>query len=387
MSEPPDPTPDADPASRSPAPRERLGASCEVCGAPTVWDPDADALACEHCGATRAVPRAAGAVLERPLSDAGDAARGLGLEARAVRCLTCGATVVLDEVATAAACAFCGSSNVLAQDANRNAIRPESLVPLDVGRAAVEQGFRRWLKRLWLRPNALRTLRRFEAVGVYVPYWTFDARVHSDWSADSGTYYWDTQLVPVMRNGRVRMRTRRVRKVRWRPAWGQRDDAYDDLLVNASRAVPDRLAAKLGDFDTSALVPYRSEYLAGWRAEEYQLDLEQAWSVGRQRLVAHQERRCAGDVPGDTHRQLRVTNAIEGVRWKHVLLPMWTLTYRHGGKTYTVLVHGQTGRVHGQAPLSWVKIALLVLALGLAVLLGLALFGLAQALGLLLFWR
>lgn len=348
--------------------RERTDFPCVQCGAPTMWDPDADALACEHCGHARSVPRAEGAILERPLEDAGDAARGLGIDARALCCRTCGAVVALEPSSTATSCVFCGSSAVLPQEANRNALRPESLVPLDVGRKAAEESFRRWLHGLWFRPTALRGLKRFDAVGVYVPHWTFDARVRSDWSADSGTYYWVNQLVPVMRNGKLRMEMQRVRKVRWRPAWGQRDDSYDDLLVNASRGVPDDLARRLGSFDTKALVPYRPEYLAGWSAEEYQVDLEQGWGLGRQRIVELQEQRCGGDVPGDTYRNLRVTNLIEGVRWKHVLLPIWTLSYAYGGKRYVVLVNGQNGRVHGRAPWSWVKILLLVVLIALLAL-------------------
>lgn len=348
------------------------GFPCATCGAPTTWDPDHDALVCQHCGTRREVPRAEGAILERPLEDAGAAARGLGLSTRALACRTCGAVVALGGEVTSTHCVFCGSANVLAQESNRNALRPESLIPLDIGRAAVEQGFRKWLRGLWFRPSALQRLKRFDAVGLYVPYWTFDAAVHSDWSADAGHYYHVTTMVPVMHQGRVSMRPQQVRKVRWVPAWGKRDDTYDDLLVNASRGVPDDLAARLGGFDTRQLVPYRPEYLAGWRAEEYQLDLEQAWAAARKRIVATQEGRCAGDVPGDTHRNLRANHDLSGVRWKHVLLPLWSLTYTFGGKPYTVLVHGQTGRVHGRAPWSVAKLgfAFLALAALAAVLVG-----------------
>jgi DNA-directed RNA polymerase subunit RPC12/RpoP len=333
---------------------------CQNCGALLVWDPDQDALGCDHCGAKVPVPRAEVAIVERPLSEAGTAARGLGLETRALRCNTCGATVALDRSATADVCVFCGSSNVLPQEANRNALRPESLIPLDVGRALVEKNFRAWMSGLWFRPDALRKVERFDAVGVYVPYWTFDARVHSDWSADAGHYYYVTEMVPTMVNGRLTMRSQQVRKIRWVPAWGQRDDVYDDLLVHASRGLSEKLLAELGGFDTKALVPYRPEYLAGWRAEEYQVDLDSAWGLARERIVATQEQRCGGDVPGDTYRNLRVRNQLDDVRWKHVLLPMWSLTYRFQGKTYAVLIHGQNGRVHGDAPLSWVKILLLI---------------------------
>jgi hypothetical protein len=170
---------------------------------------------------------------------------------------------------------------------------------------------------------------------------------------------------------------RQVRKIRWEPASGGRDDVYDDLLVHASKGLPEKLAAELGRFDTSALVPYRPEYLAGWHAEEYAVDLESGFAVGKQRIESTQEGRCGGDVPGDTHRNLRVRNTIRDPRWKHVLLPLWSLTYTYAGKDFPVLVHGQTGRVVGEAPYSWVKILLLVLALvGLGVL---ALFFIAVA--------
>ncbi|MCC7013475.1 MAG: zinc ribbon domain-containing protein [Planctomycetes bacterium] len=366
--------PSASPEDSAPQP-EQIDFPCGQCGAKLTWNPDSDALSCAHCGTSRPVPRAAAQIVERPLSAAGDAARGLGSEQRALRCNNCGATVELDTSATADGCVFCGSSNVLAQSANRNLLRPESLVPLDVGRATVEQNFRRWIGGLWFRPSALKSVRQFDAIGVYLPYWTFDARVHSTWSADAGYYYYETRMVPVTVNGRTQMRAQQVRKIRWVPKWGERRDAYDDVLVHASRGVPEDLAAKLGQWDTRALVPYRPEYLAGWRAEEYQVDLESAWSSARERIVASQRSRCAGDVPGDTQRNLRVHDEIDDVRWKHILLPLWTLSYRFQGKSYTVLVHGQTGRVHGRAPLSWIKILLCVLAL----LVGLALAALLVA--------
>lgn len=339
---------------------------CKGCGAEMRWDPDADALACDYCGARVPVPRAEGVILERPLSEAGAAARGLGVEARVARCGNCGAQVAYDGRATAGECVFCGSAHVLEQASNRNALRPESLIPLDVGRATVERAFRSWIGGLWFRPTALKKLREFRAVGVYVPFWTFDARAHSDWSADAGFYYYVQVPTMVMVNGRMQMQMRTERRTRWEPAWGARDDAYDDLVVHASRGLPPELAGKLGGYDLSKLVPYRPEYLAGWRAEEYAIDLATGWGAAQARIVASQESRCSGDVPGDTQRNLRVRNVLSDVRWKHVLLPLWSLTYRHAGKPYAVLLHGQTGKVVGHAPVSWVK----VLFFALGVLLG-----------------
>jgi DNA-directed RNA polymerase subunit RPC12/RpoP len=303
------------------------------------WDPDADALGCAYCGNRIQVPRDEGTVVvERALEEAGEAARGFGVELRVARCNTCGASVSFDESTVADRCVYCGSPSVLIQEASRNAIRPESLVPLDVGRSTAEQSFRRWIRAGWFRPRKLAAVGRVEAVGVYIPFWTFDCRVHSDWSADAGHYYWVTETYTTIENGRPVTKTRQVRKVRWVPAWGSRDDTYDDILINASRGVHAGLLGRLVDLDTG-------------------------WETAKGIVTETQMRRCAGDVPGDTQRNLRVKNTLSDARWKHILLPLWTLQYRFGQKTYTVLIHGQTGRLVGQAPVSWVKILLLVLAI------------------------
>jgi len=361
------------------APTRAAGARfpCRNCGAATEWDPDRDAMVCAHCQTAVPVQRGAGTIVEHALEEAGAAARGLGVELRVARCSRCGAQVTFDERTTSKGCVFCGCAQVLEQASNRNALRPESLVPLDVGRDPVEKEFRAWLSKLWFRPSALRSLRGFRAIGVYVPFWTFDARVHSDWTADAGFYYYVTEPTVVIVRGRPSIQMRQVRKVRWEPAAGARDDAFDDLLVHASKGLPEKLAHELGGFDTKALVPYRPEYLAGWRAEEYAVDLEQGFEAGKRQLEAIQAGRCAGDVPGDTHRDLAVRNHVSEVRWKHILLPLWTLNYTFGGKEYPVLIHGQTGRVVGEAPYSWIKILLLVLGIAAAVLLALALLSVA----------
>lgn len=358
----------------APETRQKVDFPCSNCGAKLTWDPEHDALACEYCGTTRPVPRGEGTIVERALEDVGAAARGLGTEMRAARCANCGARVCFSTSSTAERCVYCGSANVLAQEANRNVLRPESLVPLDLSQSQVEERFRAWLRGLWFRPTELKRAKHFHAVGIYVPFWTFDCRVHSRWSADAGHYYYVTVPKMVMVNGKMKMQMVREQRIRWVPAFGERDDAFDDELVCASGIAPE-LVQKLGGFDTKGLVPYRPDYLAGWSAEEYQLDLEQGWQRAETTIVAVQRGRCAGDVPGDTHRNLRVQDTITGVRWKHVLLPVWSLQYRFRGETYTVLVNGQNGCVAGKAPISWAKVALFAAAMALLVLVILAALG------------
>ncbi len=331
------------------------------------WEPAEDVLVCAHCAARLAVPRASAEIVERPLEDAGSAARGFGVETRTATCKKCGAKVSYEGRDTALECAFCGAPAVLEESSYRNALRPESVIPLGIGAKKVEDGFRKWIGSRWFRPNALKTTKHFDAKGVYVPCWTYDALADSEWSADAGYYYTVMELRPVMVNGKMQMRMVPVQKVRWEPAWGRRHDAYDDVLVHASRGISPELTRELGTFDLKALVPYRPEYLAGWRAEEYAVDLEGGWKNALASVVNSQEARCSNDVPGDTQRNLRVHNVVSNVRWKLCLLPVWTLTYRFNHKPYAVLIHGQSGHIVGEAPYSFWKIFLFVLAILAAV--------------------
>lgn len=289
------------------------------------------------------------------------ALRGLGTPVQTVGCRECGATVNVGEGERTTECTFCGSSQVLAEETNASAIRPSSLVPFLVPKADARTRFAAWLSGLWLRPNDLKRLATVEEVaGVYVPFWTFDAHVESRWTAERGHHYYETETYTEVVNGQSQTRTRRVQRTRWEPAAGVRRDAFDDTLVCAGRGLPVELADKLSTFDTKRLVPYQPQYLAGFRAEAYAVDLMPAFALAQGKMARVQEGRCARDVGGDTHRFLQVQNAFASVTFKHVLLPVWIAVYRYKEKPYRFLVNGQTGEVVGDAPWSAWKIALLV---------------------------
>jgi hypothetical protein len=205
--------------------------------------------------------------------------------------------------------------------------------------------------------------------GLYVPYWTFDARVQATWTAMSGDYYYETQSYTDSKGQR---RTRQVRRVRWYPSAGSLEHFFDDELVPASRGVHPELLRKIEPFPTGELVPYDAAFLSGWVVERYQIDLPAAAQAARARMVAKTEQLCAAQVPGDTHRDLRVNPSFSAQTFKHILAPLWLVTYDFHGKSYQCVVNGFTGAIAGEYPKSWIKITLAVLG-GLA-LLGLVLY-------------
>ena len=238
-------------------------------------------------------------------------------------------------------------------------VRPAGLLPFAVDRNAASKSFRSWVSGLWFRPNDLKTKSSVTAMqGVYVPFWTFDALSHNRWAAEAGHYY--TVQVEAIQNGKRVMRPER--RTRWEPASGFLEKAFDDVPVPASKGLPPGLARGIEPFPTGGLVPYDPQYLSGFLAEEYAVDLPDAVAVAKERMTQEIHAACAGQVPGDTQRNLQVSAHFTGRTFKHVLVPVWLIHYRFGGRTYQILANGHTGAVAGEQPYSWIKIAVAVLA-------------------------
>lgn len=343
---------------------------CTNCGAKLGYDAGAQAMKCPYCGHQQEIQaQSVGGGREIPIEQGmAMAARGYGAPVTAIGCRECGATVNVAMGEQTAKCAFCGSNQVLAQEASAQPIRPESLVPFKVDKSAANKRFEEWLGSLWFRPNDLKKMAKLQEMGgVYIPFWTFDAWVHSNWTADRGYYYYETESY---RDENGNTQTRQVQRTRWEPASGWRRDFFDDTLVCASRGLPPELVAKFQTFDTKQLVGYKPEFLSGWRAESYAVELMPAWGNAQESMANVQRGRCAGDIGGDTHRNLNVSNQYSQVTFKHVLLPIWIAAYRYNSKPYQFLVNGQTGEVVGKAPWSFWKIFFFCLAIAAAIAVG-----------------
>lgn len=362
---------------------------CKQCGAQLVYDAATRGMACPYCGYKEAIaqqaqapagpaavmqalagaPVPSGGIRDIPLEQGMQMAqRGLGAHVTTIQCKDCGATVNVGEGERTTACAFCGSKQVLNQATNEQAIRPESMVPFVISKQEANKRFADWLGSLWFRPSDLKRIAKVQEMGgVYVPYWVFASNVFSQWTAERGWYYYVDETYQTTENGQTVTRTRRVQHTRWEPAFGQRNDRYEDVLVCAGRGLPQDLAEKLSNFNCKQLVPYAPNYLAGWRAEAYSLDLMPGWQEGQNKIATQQNARCARDIGGDTHRSLNVMNQYSGTTFKHVLLPIWIAAYRYNDKVYRFLVNGQSGEVVGKAPWSVWKLTLLILAIAIVV--------------------
>ena len=234
---------------------------------------------------------------------------------------------------------------------------------MQLAEAQARDNIRRWYATRWFAPNRLKDAALTDtAKGLYIPYWTFDSQVHADWTAESGYYYYTTETY---RDANGNTQTRQVQHVRWVPSSGSVDHFFKDELEPASRGVHPEMLRGIEPFPTQELTSYNAAYLSGWVVERYQIDLVTASQEAREEMDAETRRLCSAQVPGDTQRNLQIQSDYSGQTFKHILVPIWLLTYDYSTQHFQVVINGYTGAIAGKYPLSWIKISLAVLG-GLA---------------------
>ncbi|GIX15227.1 MAG: hypothetical protein KatS3mg118_3186 [Paracoccaceae bacterium] len=367
---------DADPTPQPAPGAEPARFPCPSCGSEMRYSPATDRLTCPYCGATAPAPESArtasdpwGADPAPALAEQDFAAAVAELRARAssaeteetriAQCTSCGAAITFEPDIHATQCPFCASPVVADTGPSRH-IKPQGVLPFLIGEREARAAMQRWLDSLWFAPSGLKRFARAgrPMQGIYAPYWTYDARTESDYRGARGDAYYVTRTATV--NGKRQMR--RERRIRWTPRRGRVSRFFDDVLVLASRSLPRKYADRLAPWDLSALEPYDPQYLAGFRAEAYTVDVEEGFAEARRIMDAQIRQDVRRDIGGDEQRIDAISTRISDVTFKHILLPVWLSAYRYRGKVYRFIVNARTGEVQGERPWSAGKIALAVLA-------------------------
>ena len=344
---------------------------CTGCGAKLSFSPGTKELRCEYCATANPIPEDGENVEELDFDTYLQALEGKMEveEVEEVRCEKCGAEQSMAGHLFAGHCTFCGAAIVSKGYASRR-IKPKSLVPFQVTRDRAAEAFRRWVRGLWLAPGDLKRYAQKDAglAGVYLPYWTYDCRTASDYAGERGDDYWTTETYTTQdAQGKSVTQTRQVKHTRWTPAAGHVERFHDDVLVMASKSLPPRITGSVMRFDLKGLVPYQPQFVSGFQAEAYQVTLREGFPIAKRSIDEAVRALIRHDIGGDQQRIHSVSTRYSGVKFKHVLLPVWISAYRYRDKAYRFLINGQTGEVSGESPKSWWKIA--AIALGVLVLL------------------
>jgi len=339
---------------------------CNSCGAKLEFAPGTSALKCPYCGAQNTIEQPAGEVQELDFYEffARAAEQGESEEKQTVKCTACSAVSTVDKNISMNKCPFCGSQLTAQAKASR-LIKPGAVLPFKVTRNKAADEFRTWLSSLWFAPGELKNYATTSGgiKGMYIPYWTYDARVTTEYRGQRGEDYHETEYYDEEdSDGNTVTRSRTVTRTRWYPAGGCVENTFDDVLVPAGRSLPPEVVATLEPWDLKNLVAYADEYMSGFQAEAYQVELGDGFEQAKSLMESGVRRSVERDIGGDHQQISTIRSQYDDITFKHILLPVWISAYRYRDKTYRFIVNARTGQVQGERPWSVAKIGLVVCA-------------------------
>ncbi len=337
---------------------------CESCGGKMVFNPEKGTLRCGHCESEMQIESAMDTPVEHDFLVAPRAgAEDWGKGTRVMKCESCGAQTVLDDVTTSSFCIFCGSPHIT-KDTSNAGIAPETLIPFSIGIKTAIEAYEKWLKKRYFAPRKLRTAaRQGKLNGLYLPHWTYDAVTDSNYHGMAGHHYWVTESYTTTENGKSVRKTRQVRKTRWVPTAGMVSKIFDDVLVVGTKNMDKKLLNGIRPFDLGKLVKFSSEFLSGFFSEKASVNIDEGWSDAKVKIDNDIRDACHQDIRryADESQVSNVKTRYEDIKYKLMVLPIWISSYKYKDKTYQFMVNGQTGKVSGKSPISPFRVAIAVL--------------------------
>jgi len=320
-------------------------------------------MLCDNCGTTASPPAERDQVIEHDYTEAlymPQTQAGLGVAAKEFHCNNCGANTLVEPTTVSFECPFCASKNVNEEAHRQQLIQPAGVLPFRIEKKAANQQFREWIGKGWWYPRKLEKLAQLDKMeGVYVPFWTYDADTDSSWTAEAGYYYYVTVHYT---DSQGNQQSRQEQRIQWVPASGYYQHWFDDVTVVASGGVKQSRVEAIYPYDLEQVVNYDSQYLLGWHSEVYQKDVKEGFEVAEEIMDGYIRSEIIRTIPGDTYRNLLVHTRKHSITYKHLLLPLYIAAYLYEGKSYQVVVNGQSGKISGEKPLSWIKITLATVA-------------------------
>jgi hypothetical protein len=273
-----------------------------------------------------------------------------------VSCRSCGAQILFEPLQRTARCPYCDSPSVVDRPATEDRPDPVFGLGFAVTRDEAARRMRRWIRRRKMGPFGLQGRSAEKVKGVYLPAYLYSATAHTSYRASIGERYKDKDD---------------KNRTEYRDLEGRHSTYVADILVTASRGIPNDEIEGIEPFDLGVLARYTPGLVSGWIAEEPSLTWEECRHLARQEATARVGQLLRRFLPGDSVRDLRHSVELADESIDLTLVPLWVFAIRYDDEKppIRVLVNGQTGRVYGRVPLSWAKVGLMVA--GIAALIGL----------------
>ncbi len=255
-----------------------------------------------------------------------------------LHCNNCGAERAIPATELSTRCPFCGSNQVIEQDALNSFDQPDGIIPFKVTREEASQSIKEHLKSVserikgWFDNNKIASA---TLNGYYLPFWMFDAtvevtRTRIQNQSTNRSYGYTRTMSPVEPYVQTKY-----------------NEIFGDIEVCGVQSPSKELTRGLGDYHTRDLLEYSPNLLAKYPAQLYTQDFDEAALEARSQISAAMRYKFSRrELTEDEKVTINVFTNIQQMSFRLILAPVWIAHLIEQDKDHrTALVNGQTGQV------------------------------------------
>lgn len=311
---------------------------CLNCKAGLEFDPPSQKWKCKYCFSSFTKEELDAVYKEENLSN--EDVKELDV----YRCSSCGAELIADKTTSATFCLYCKSPTII-KDRFSGKFKPKFLIPFKITKDQAKEKYSKWINKCLFAPTMFKQKDEVDKItGIYAPFWLFDCKAQGriegeattvrTWS-DGNYQYTQTKYYHVVRGGNAE---------------------YDRVPVDASIKLDDTLMHKIEPYEYESLSDFSMHYMTGFMAEKYDVEAEEAEKTMRQRVDGYIEQRLRSTVGAYSSFHVQSKHIdLSDLEQNYALMPIYLLVNNYKDKKHEFIINGQTGKVVGDTPISFIK--------------------------------
>ncbi len=346
---------------------EVLDNKCPHCGAKIDYNPKTGTFKCEFCRAEMTLEemkKHQNASTEKSNESVDEDDVDNYEDYVVYKCKNCGAEIVADAETTATFCIYCRNTAILKNKLSGK-FAPDLIIPFEKEKEDAIKAFKSLAVGRPLVPKYFTDQSNIEKIrGIYIPFWLHDFNIEGDITAKGtqkrhwtvgDTHYTETKVYDLLRGGSA---------------------FFKSVPIDGSKRFPDDLMNTIQPYNYKKMVKYNHAYLSGFLAERYDVESEITKQTLQPQILNETKKKFLDSASGFGVLTLK-SNTLKPVHHavKYVLLPVYMVNVKYGGKMYTFAMNGQTGEFIGNIPINKKKailIAIITFIVSLLVIIGIS---------------
>lgn len=314
-----------------------MALKCTSCGGTIVYNITQEKLECEYCKTTFDVNELG---TDHSGHNVTESMNGITMDT--YQCRNCGAMLSAPEEQTVAYCMYCRSEVTLLQKSEEME-RPKRIIPFKITKEKAKELYKKQLQNSLFAPDDFKDAEFVEGFrGIYIPYWTSEYKIDKATVTFKGHEYTTEGLYDITRY------------------YDYTVDVGGDVgagCYDASAAFDDTIAAEIAPYNLNQSVPFAEGYLAGFYSDKATVSAD----IYREQMEKAVLKNIRQEMEKATKQVFTSDKEIkDAVHWKRkkeeaLLFPVWFLTWRKRDRVAYAVMNGQTGKMTMDLPVDFRK--------------------------------